>query len=79
MAIRVTGATLQRRHGLGGRGDFPLAARPLTEGHDIDVRRLDAERRDDGADLAAVVRAVVEHLRQPDAAGRVTRHPDAEG
>ena len=47
----------------GGRRDLISAADGLAVVPDVDQRGLDPERREGGADLAAVVGSVVDHLR----------------
>src|SRR5437879_5330952 len=42
---------------------------------DVDLRRLDADRRQRGGDLAAVIRAMVDRLCEPNAKRRVTVRP----
>ena len=46
-----------------------------TEVPDVDERRFHAERREGGADLAPMIRPVVQRLREPDADGRVGLGP----
>jgi hypothetical protein len=52
--------------------DLDVSASLFPELPDVDVRRLGAKARKGGADLASVVRAVVQRLRQPDARGGAT-------
>ena len=67
----VAGSELQVA--LGRRFDLGHAAGRRAERPDGDVRRLDAERGERRADLAAMVRPVVERLSQANAAGRMRR------
>ncbi len=61
-----------------GRGwDLDDAAILLAEVPGIDGRRFHAERREGGADLAAMIRPVVQRLREPDAIGAWVSDPSS--
>src|SRR5438477_5336558 len=57
------------------RGDLLGATVLGPKFPDVDVGRLDADRRQDGADLAAVIGPVVQRLRKTNAGGRLVRRP----
>src|SRR5688500_12629814 len=70
---RSTGpAVCQRRASSGRGGGLKGASVLLTKAPKVDFRRLDAEARERGADLASVIGARVKGLREPDAERRMT-------